>query len=421
MRPSAPLDYTASMRRSHIVLATAILILWTALLGFIFRRETALDESRLREIALSQARALFSQVVDVRDWNARHGGVYVPVTAETPPNPWLEVPDRDETTLSGRQLTLMNPAYMTRQLAELTGLRRGIGMHLTSLNPLRPDNRPDPWERAALEAFERGEVEWVDFAVDAAGAETFRYMAPLPVEESCLRCHEKQGYRVGQVRGGISVTYPSTLLASSRGAFRHNIMLASIVLWLLGAGLVGAVTAAYHKNQQSVARLRDLALVDELTGLHNRRGFRMLAQKQLQIARRIGRTDLLLFIDLDGMKRINDEFGHDAGDAALRRTAAVLHAAFRTSDTIARLGGDEFVVLCPHTGPEAAATLQKGLEEHVGDANAGAAVPWRLSLSVGSATFDPRHPVTLDELVREADAAMYAAKQSKPAERPGKG
>ena len=84
-----------------------------------FQRETGLDEQRLKDIALSQARALFNQVVDLRDWNARHGGVYVPVTPETQPNPWLKVANRDETTLSGRQLTLMNPAYMTRQLAEI--------------------------------------------------------------------------------------------------------------------------------------------------------------------------------------------------------------------------------------------------------------------------------------------------------------
>ena len=242
-------------------------------------------------------------------------------------------------------------------------------------------------------------------------------MAPLHVEGSCLDCHARQGYRFGQVRGGIAITVPADLVGSTRQAFRRSVLVASAVLWLLGAALIGAVAAAFHQRLRTTARLRELALVDELTGLHNRRGFFLLAEKQLQIARRSGRPDLLLFADLDGMKEINDRLGHDAGDAALRRTAAVLRDSFRSSDILARFGGDEFLVLCPSTGPESATSLVEGLERHVGDANAGAAVPWHLSLSVGTAAFDPDRPVTLTELVREADAAMYAAKQKKQAGR----
>jgi diguanylate cyclase (GGDEF)-like protein len=401
------------MKRRQYALVAALLVGWTLFVGFMFQRESALDEERILGIALSQARALFSQVVDVRDWNSRHGGVYVPITATTQPNPWLDVPNRDETTLSGRRLTLINPAYMTRQLAELTQERHGITLHLTSLLPLRPENKPAPWEATALLAFEQGRAEQVAFARDADGREVFRYMAPLPVEESCLPCHLKQGYRVGQVRGGISIAYPSDALTASRRAFRYSALLASTVLWLLGTGLIVAMAAAYRQKSLLVARLGELALEDELTGLHNRRGFLMLAEKQLQIAQRTGRPELVLFVDLDGLKRINDELGHEAGDAALRRAAAVLRAAFRASDIIARLGGDEFIVLCPNTAPESGASLLAGLQRFVGEANAGGTAPWQLALSAGTAAFDPQYPVTLDELIRAADAAMYAAKQKK--------
>jgi diguanylate cyclase (GGDEF)-like protein len=233
------------------------------------------------------------------------------------------------------------------------------------------------------------------------------------VEESCLPCHLKQGYRVGQVRGGISIAYPSEELTASRRAFRQSALLASAVLWLLGAGLIVAMAGAYGQKSLMVARLGELALEDELTGLHNRRGFLMLAEKQLQIAQRTGRPDLMLFADLDGMKHINDELGHEAGDAALRRAAAVLRAAFRTSDIIARLGGDEFIVLCPNTTPASGAALLAGLQRFVDEANAGSAAPWRLALSAGTAAFDPQRPVALDELIRAADAAMYDAKQKK--------
>lgn len=405
------------MKRAHLAAAVALLALWTGFLAFMYRREISLEEERLHAIVLSQARALFNQVVDTREWNAQHGGVYAPVTETTQPNPYLDVPDRDVTTTTGRRLTLLNPAYMTRQIAEITAQRRGIVIHLTSLDPLRPANAPLPWVREALAAIDRGAAEFAGFATDPGGKEILRYVAPLHVEGSCLACHERQGYRVGQVRGGIAITVPADLVGSTRQAFHRSVVLASAVLWLLGAALVGAVAAAFHLRLMTTARLRDLTLVDELTGLHNRRGFFLLAEKQLQIARRTGRPDLLLFADLDGMKEINDRLGHEAGDAALRRTAAVLRDSFRSSDILARFGGDEFLVLCPNTGPDAAANLLEALERHVGDANAGAAVPWHLSLSVGTAAFDPERPATLNELVREADAAMYAIKQKKQAGR----
>lgn len=405
------------MKRAHLLAALGLLGLWTGFLAFMFRLEIGQEEERLHAIALSQARALYNQVVDTREWNASHGGVYAPVTATTQPNPYLDVPERDVTTTDGRRLTLLNPAYMTRQIAEITARRRGILIHLTSLGPLRPENAPLPWERDALAALERGAPEFATFAADADGRELLRYVAPLHVDESCVRCHARQGYRVGQLRGGIAISIPADLVGSTRQAFRRSVLLATAVLWALGAALVGSVAAAFHQRLRATARLREMALVDELTGLHNRRGFFLLAEKQLQIARRTGRPDLLLFADLDGMKEINDRLGHEAGDAALRRTAAVLRDSFRTSDIIARFGGDEFLVLCPNTAPGSAATLVEGLERHVGDANAGATVPWHLSLSVGTAAFDPDHPLTLTELVREADAAMYAAKQKRQAGR----
>ncbi|HWR98023.1 MAG TPA: diguanylate cyclase [Candidatus Methanoperedens sp.] len=401
------------MKRAHVPAALALLALWTAFLALMVRRETALEEERLHAIALSQARALVDQVVDAREWNAAHGGVYVPVTAETPPNPYLELPDRDVTTLEGRRLTLVNPAYMTRQIAEITRRRRGIAIHLTSLAPLRPGNAPEAWEREALVAIERGAAEFAAFAVEPDGREVLRYLAPLRIEAPCLACHARQGYRLGQLRGGIAIASPAELLGHSRREFRASVLLAGSVLWVLGAALIGAVAVASLHRSRSAARLCELATVDDLTGLHNRRGFLLLAEKQLQIAQRTGRPDLLLFVDLDGMKDINDRLGHEAGDAALRRAAAVLRDAFRTSDIIGRYGGDEFLVLCPNTGAEAGPTLLEGLAQHVADASAGAAVPWRLSLSVGYAAFDPADPVTLDELFRKADAAMYAAKQEK--------
>ena len=157
-----------------------------------------------RHIALTN----YERDVLYRRWAAAHGGVYVPVTPDTPPTPYLaRVPERDIVTPSGRRLTLLNPAYMTRQIYELaqeSGLPRG---HLTSLKPLRPQNAPDPWEKKALEAFEHGKEE-VSEVVSIDGQPSMRLMRPFRIDPSCLTCHEEQGYKVGDIRGGISVSVP---------------------------------------------------------------------------------------------------------------------------------------------------------------------------------------------------------------------
>ncbi|MCK5564589.1 MAG: DUF3365 domain-containing protein [Planctomycetes bacterium] len=114
-------------------------------------------KKELYDVALNQAQNVFQKDLLYRRWAAEHGGVYVPVTKETPPNPYLsDVKERDIVTLFGRKLTLVNPAYMTRQVHELGLAEYGLKGHITSLNPLRPENAPDDWERKALIALYDG-------------------------------------------------------------------------------------------------------------------------------------------------------------------------------------------------------------------------------------------------------------------------
>jgi diguanylate cyclase (GGDEF)-like protein len=159
--------------------------------------------------------------------------------------------------------------------------------------------------------------------------------------------------------------------------------------------------------------LRSQALTDELTDLYNRRGFMALAAQQLKLAGRGQREFLLISADLDGMKHINDTFGHPEGDRALRETAEVLKQSFRESDLMARLGGDEFAALMIDAAAESnetiAARLQANLEAH----NASSNGLYNLSLSLGMARFHPDRPASLEELLAQADAAMYAQKREK--------
>ena len=191
-----------------------------------------------------------------------------------------------------------------------------------------------------------------------------------------------------------------------------DVLLASSPI-LVGDEFIGVV-AVYTDITARVRMeetLRALALLDDLTGLYNRRGFLTLGQQQLKAADRAKRRMLLLFADFNGLKRINDAFGHPEGDRALIETADVLRETFRESDIIARIGGDEFVVLAIETNGSPAEVLIHRLQENLEARNAREGRRYELSLSVGLARYDPESPCSIDELVAQADRAMYEQKR----------
>jgi diguanylate cyclase (GGDEF)-like protein len=157
--------------------------------------------------------------------------------------------------------------------------------------------------------------------------------------------------------------------------------------------------------------LRHLALTDELTCLYNRRGFFAAAVQQLKLASRKEQSLLLLYCDVDNLKKINDSYGHQEGDLALIRTADALEQAFRDSDILARLGGDEFVVLASEASTQTQDVLLRRLEKTLKKSNAGES-RYQLSLSVGVARFDPKRAVSLGELMAQADEVMYEQKRN---------
>jgi len=156
---------------------------------------------------------------------------------------------------------------------------------------------------------------------------------------------------------------------------------------------------------------QNLSFVDELTGLFNRRGFLGHARPQLDLAARLHRPMLLIFVDLDGLKPINDRLGHAAGDQALIDTAAVLRSTFRERDIIARLGGDEFVVLVTDASVVNPDGLLARLDQRVRTMNERPNRPFVLAFSTGVSRFDPGTPETLEELLSQADRRMYREKR----------
>ncbi len=159
--------------------------------------------------------------------------------------------------------------------------------------------------------------------------------------------------------------------------------------------------------------LRTMSLHDELTGLYNRRGFITLAEQQLKIADRIKRSILLLFGDLDGMKFINDTFGHQEGDRALIDTTNILKDTFRGSDILARVGGDEFVALALETNDTYCDLLADRLKANFDAFNKKGGRGYTLTLSVGIAHYDPENPCSIDDILKRADNLMYTKKKKR--------
>ena len=236
----------------------ALLVVWGAVVGLSLEVQVARIREQSLQVGIEGARNMFRMVMLTRNWNASHGGIYVPVTPETPPNPYLEHPRRDVTTTDGQQLTMVNPAYMTRLIASMAASDGGVEFRLTSLRPIRPENIADPWERQALERFERGEVETTGVEHGPKG-EMLRYMAPLKVQESCLACHARQGYKLGDVRGGISVTQRfAPIEATTRAGIRQTSLAhaaAFAVVFLGGWALLEALRRRWLELDGKIAEL----------------------------------------------------------------------------------------------------------------------------------------------------------------------
>jgi len=248
---------------SMLAKSYVVAFVWLLIVGAAFGANCINVTNYHKDLAFNTARTLFQEIVLTREWNASHGGVYVPVTDETQPNSYLDDPSRDIETVEGIKLTKINPAFMTRQIAEIAAREDGIQFHITSLNLLRPANKPSDWERGWLELFDRGYGEQGEFVWEG-NSTSFRYMAPLITEKSCLKCHAKQGYKVGDVRGGISVVLPNFPKANYMPLiFGYGIaaVLGCFIIYIAGTML----DKRERKQQELISDLQDA--LDEIKTL----------------------------------------------------------------------------------------------------------------------------------------------------------
>ncbi len=244
-----------------ILFTVCILILWTVLIFVLARQFISFQKESVLELVETEAVSHFRADWTFRQWASEMGGFYVFVDEDTLPNPRLShVPEQNITTGSGRPLTLMNPAWALRSLNEFKNMENRTVGHITSLNLLREENRPDPWETEALFSFEKGRVDASGISYKE-GVPFFRYMEPIYVETSCLKCHGYQGYEVGDIRGGISVSVPfSPYIAIEKAQVQSTVILFSSIYAAVFSGILLSAFLIFRKQEavrEGSLRLRE--------------------------------------------------------------------------------------------------------------------------------------------------------------------
>jgi len=237
-----------------------LVLVWTLVVAASVAWNIAVERHKVLDSVWRDAVSDFEKDLAYRRWNSDLGGVYAPVMPGNPPNPWLVHPERDLLASSGKLLTMINPAYMVRQVHGVQHSISGRIGHMTSLKPIRPQNAPDAWEAAALRAFASGTPE-VTTVADIDGITYFRLMRPFFTERSCLVCHALQGYHVGDVRGGLSVGLPiADRLAESR-AHQARLCLGHAIIYVLG--LAGYLFWRRRFREQERLRRELTQMVDD--------------------------------------------------------------------------------------------------------------------------------------------------------------
>ena len=246
----------------HLFYTKIMMVFWvTTVVVSLFWNFSVIDQY-MNQTVKGQAQAFFDEIQTTRAWNAKHGGVYVKITETTQPNIYLETANREIYIDSlNIALTKINPAFMTRQIAMIANKKNNVRFNITSLNPIRPKNKADNWEEIQLTKFEKGSAEAFEYVEKDS---LYRYMAPLMVEKSCLKCHEKQGYQLGDVRGGISVSIKGEENIESIFEQKMNMFIFHIIFLILG--IIGLLAfLKFVKNQIKILENENLLMQQKNT------------------------------------------------------------------------------------------------------------------------------------------------------------
>ncbi len=525
-------------RNIILIYSFIIFIIWSIISGLSIWWNIKIEQNITMKSVTNIARSSFNKDQAYRQWATAHGGVYVKPTKKTPPSPWMShIEDRDVVTTDGKKLTLMNPAYMLREMMQDYSSLYGIKGRIVGTVYLNKENKADKWEESAIKSFEEGTKEIMELTGSGEN-EYLRLMKPMIMKQKCQKCHGILGFKNGSIRGGVSVSVPMKKYREYEYKSIKNIILTYLGIWLLGViaiiiisrniiihlkirikdleeliissqvfnntldaifitdskGNILRVNSSFveltgygedesigknpkiiksnHHNEkfyknlwdtilnkgyiqlemwnrdkdgeifvviESISSIKDedniikyfiatmhditarknaekrithMAHYDPLTNLPNRVLFQERFLHSIEIANKSNLKVALVFMDIDGFKKVNDTKGHQVGDKLLVKIANIINSCIRKSDTLSRLGGDEFTIIFENLNrinsilPICEKILKELKKEIIIDEQ-----NIFISASMGISIY-PNDGKDIHTLIQHADTAMYRAKDS---------
>jgi diguanylate cyclase (GGDEF)-like protein len=383
-------------------------------------------------ILFQQASTLFNNIVTMRKWSSDHGAIFVKSHDGITPNPYLE--DNHTYTKDNELLIKINPAWMTRQLSEMSNKKENFYFKITSLDPVNPINIPDDFEKKALKDLikDKNKKFYTNMENDR-----YNLLGPLIVEPSCLKCHSNQNYEVGDIMGGLRISIPmdnyieNTQILDTKTNFLYIITFFTSIVFILI--ITFTITSIYSRElnilklnrtlerkvksrtkelSDANKKLLEISTIDYLTNISNRRHFFEIGTKYFHITQRENNDLTIIAIDIDFFKKINDTYGHNIGDEILKFITNIINKDIRKSDIFARTGGEEFSILLNNTDEKKAYIFAEKIRKDIENSiykNKDLEIKVTISLGISQLR---QNDEKLDSIIVRADKALYQAKRA---------
>lgn len=391
----------------HITVVVGLLA-WTVIIASMYYWAVQAEKDHHKKLIEQKAEALGNQTQILRQWIGGHGGVYVEKGGGIEPNPQLShIPERDIETPSGRQLTLLNSPTVLREILTEFESNSSDQIRLVSPNPINPRGELDLWEKTTFLKLQNG-AKKIEEQTVKDGANVFRLMYPIKQQQKCKKCHDYGLEAEGDVVGGLSILVDRSQTDEVFYTLLRRMSFAYIGIWL--AGVIGLLLFDVGARKL-LLKIEFTSTHDALTKLKNRGAIEEMHRYCVQVAHRYKQDYSVLLIDVDHFKKVNDTYGHSAGDTALKVMAKTLQKTIRATDVAGRFGGEEFLVLAPNSDINATRALAERILQSIRDED----IPhsemeaFHITVSIGVAS-NSHQANDAESILNVADKALYRAK-----------